>query len=315
MLTGKEIHQIILNETVTLLPHDDLKIAFTDYYSKEDEDYEEMHTSEKLKKVFKKIIFNQPLFKSVQKSIQKLIDNDLIIPVLASKSILGMIKRRIFAPPERTHTLGYYSSNRKKIFIILENNTSFIFFSKDEEIALVVMHELQHFCYDVFPKEFLNVHKESLVKFYQTFISLTFQVHLTDEDAFDLVKWVSSNVAGAGIKNLAVLVRYALYLEKLFLKYVKKDDNAIKRISPFLSVLKLYLSDLTSFVKALQNGNKNVVTVFINLNKSYESLGIKKVESLCIQELWAPSEIICIESQYNTSQKHFKLLSKLETLK
>ena len=308
MLTGNQIHQIILNETLTLLPRGDLKIAFNDF----DED---LHTSEKLKKVFKKIIANQPLLKFAEKDIQNLIDRDLIVPVLASKSFMSMIGRKIFAPLERTSTLGYYSSTVKKIFIMLENNTSFIFFSKDEQIASVLLHELQHFTANVFPSDFLNIHKESLTIFYQKFISLIFQIDLSNQDSFDFVKWIFFNFEHPRKKSITNLVQYAMYLEKLFLKYVKKDDIAIKRISPFLSVLKLYLSDITSFIKALERGDKNVVIVFVNLHKSYKSLGIKKVNSLCIQELWSPSEVICIESQYETSPKHFKLLSKLKTLK
>jgi hypothetical protein len=313
MLSNEEIQEIILQETLTLLPRKDLKLSTSI-------DKIDLYTSEKLKEKFKQLISNQKILQPGIDDINKLIDKDLIVPVLASKSILQILAKKIFTPKSKLdtmsseRTIGFYSAMEKKIFMLLDNNTSYIFFTQDDQIASTLLHELQHFSSDILPKEFLSTHKESLQLYFQELIRLVFNVKITKQDSFSLVSWIYYNVERTKAYGTGILIKYATYLEKLLLKYLKPNDPNLERISSFLSSLHLYLSSFTSFVMALKSGNRNVISTVVSLQNSYKKLGINTPESLCIQELWAPSEIICVESQQNTSSKHFKLLPKLTRL-
>lgn len=300
MVTSEQVYEV-LNETFTLRPKGEMKTVLNS-------EGENLYTSEELKNDFKEIINSQKLLKPAAPSIDILIDKDIVVPVVASKSVMGMISRKLLAPQHNKLILGFYHHLTGKIYILLENHTSFIYWVNEEDIASVLLHEFQHLLAKVYKKEFLTLHKDPLISYYQSFYNQQFQIELTDNDSFEIANWVFNNYELDQETSMAILMRYAEFLEGIFSKYSKEDVSPM--ISDLLTIVKIYMHDFRTFLNLVMSRNKDVIKVVTNLIRSYKAIGIMNPHSLCIQELWAPSEIICIESQNNTKDRHYTLIDK-----
>lgn len=291
----------ILNEAFTLYPKGDLQNVMTH----EDED---LYTSDKLKKEFKELIAEQDIFSKHYEAINKLVDKDIIIPVICSKNILTMVSRRIFVPEANKLVLGFYNPQNKKIYMLLENHTSFIYWLKEDDMAKVLIHELQHAMASFYKEEFYRIHKDSLISYFKTFHNAQFKVELNDEDTWKIIMWIYENYEKTGDYSKDVLFNHAMLYRKIFMNYGEKDLS--NEINSMIGIIKIYLNDFQIFMNLINNKNEKVIQLVVNLIRSYRSLGVMDQDNLSIQELIVPSEVICVECQHKPQDKHFMLINK-----
>lgn len=273
---------------------------------------EDFYTDEDIKENFIKTMTEQDLLKPVITDIVRLVNEDILIPVMTSKGLISKIRRYYKAPIENKMVLAFFNSLTEKIYVLMENNTDFIFWSKSDTLASVVLHEFQHFCSYLFPNEFTTIHAKSLIAYYKRFFKLQFGVELDDNDSKEIYIWLFKNSEYTGADSVALLVRYAVMLDKIMKSYGLGESDRFNKISSLMKVIRGYAKDSSEFIHQLQLRNQEYLLVVNHLYQAYRAIKIGSLDNLCIQELLFPSEIICVESQYNASTRHYQLISKIK---
>jgi hypothetical protein len=92
--------------------------------------------------------------------------------------------------------------------------------------------------------------------------------------------------------------------EKSTLKGLEFD----KRLSQLLNYIKLYFTDINKFIQQVRN---NLVIYRALVNGYIQGLRQKEVSSLVVQELFFPSEVICVYSETGNLSKIYKAFKKI----
>jgi hypothetical protein len=287
----------------------------------------EGYTSDKLKKFILKAI-NVSSFKSVSPLAEKLLNENVIIPVVLNKGFFRAALSKVYyfildelmikTDAEKRFVFAYYMSTDNKVYLILTNEANIFSWIKDENMAYTVFHELMHYAAANELNDFYKVWGNFFVDFYGKFFENQYKLFtgktLTPQNKVD-------------IKN--VIIKY--YLKTL--KEVDKKLITPKEINTvYTSVLKMYSTKhKTALYRFLSDNNSSmedklelcfdvlytiVYNAFTNSNKLYSLIQYPQVRdtiqtmantydkmnvgsqysdrSFTFQELYIPSEIAAV---------------------
>jgi len=279
---------------------------------------EKLFTNNEIKESFKNIIDSQDTLKPIRITINRLIDSDKIVPVHTTPGILAQIKY-IFSKKKKTfaesnHCLAFFDFETRKIFVLVEYVRSFGLWKNKENLSLVLLHELQHYTSIAFPNSFIKIHLNSLIKYYTRFFKLYFHVDISKKECVSFIKWLHfkfETVKGRNSLDNSFLLSYVKVLKSILQKYYKSKEQLDKDVLAFVLALKLYLTSSSMYINAVTSKQPSVFPLFLALYKSYKAINVIDPGSMVIQELKAPGEVISIESEFNTSSKHFILIKKI----
>lgn len=278
-----------------------------------------IYTDSSTKDIFIEEIQSQDTLKPIINDITRLIESDRIIPVVVKTGILNKIKffffknKRKFA--ESQYTMAFFDIESQKIFILGENIKNLSYWKKQEALSLTLLHELQHMTSALFPNSFLSIHKQALNVYYKTFFKLFFTVDIDDNETQKLVNWLhfkTETLQGRATLTEETSKEYFNLLWSILTPKFKNRDSQKKIVIKFFNSLGMYVSKPELYVQMVASKTPPVFQIYSDLRNSYKSLKVMNIDSLCIQELLHPSEVICIESEYNTKPRHFALISKIK---
>jgi len=272
---------------------------------------QKLFSSEAVKEKFINAISNQDILSPVKDKIRNLIERQIIVPAFVSKNVIRLIGHKFFSDQFEKLVLGFYDSSKNKIYILLDNNTKFLFFMSNKALGLLTMHELQHYASLNLKFKFANLHKNTFRTYFRNFYKMYADVNLPDSIIDDIVIFIFKNFEYPKNQSTQFLVKYADIIYDSFHQYIKDDDQREYIIRDMMSVLKLYLTDANSFIASIRGGNDKVIKLVKSLSQSYKSLKIRNPRSLPIQELIFPSEIIAIESQFRPNDNHYAAIKAL----
>ncbi len=278
-------------------------------------DDSDLYTDDDVKELFKSYIKNQNTFKSNYKKINELIDSDIVIPVYVKKGLVKTIMHSLFKNLNQyaasSFNLAFYEKSSRKIFVLIENVNNINYWKKEEALSLVLLHELQHMTADYFPRAFLRVHSKSLTRYYSEFFNLQFEIESNDKEIFNIISWVFLQTEG-GNWNKNIVKDYYDRLYNLAEPFYDNKKELKKELNIFFNIVIIYFKDPISYIRGLKSRNKDMLRLYLNLRDSYKALKItQEMDSIFIQETLVPSEVICMESEFNTTNNHFVLINKI----
>lgn len=279
---------------------------------------EHIYTNDKVKQSFIESIRSQDTFKPIIDTIVRLVETDRIIPAFVRVGLIQRIIRHYRKEKERfaesAHTLAHFDIDTRKIIVLVENINDTGYWKKQEALSLVLLHELQHMTSILFPVSFLSIHKKAMIAYYKQFIKLFFNVQVTDVDAFKLITWMHSKTETIkGMENSAEFGKdYLHILWDLLSHHQTNDKDLHEKVVAYFKAIQIYLSHPNMYIELTVRKDPSTYLLYRDLIKAYKSLNIMKTDTLAVQETLYSSEVICIESEYNTQPRHFKLIEKIE---
>lgn len=277
---------------------------------------DKIFTDEKIKNSFIDSISQQDTFKPMMNKIIELVETDRIIPVYVKFGVLEKISNFFFSHKrkfaESKNVLAFCDFNTQKIIVLVENITNHEYWNKQEALSLVVLHELQHLCSYMMPDKFMNLNKKSYVRYFKRFFDSYFGADVSDEDAFSMAVFLNKNFELMEDKKMTYKILFNMYYELLDgILLRSKILNYRPKITEFLQVIILYITNPTLYHEHIAYRESRTIEVFNSLRVAYKGLNILNTGSLYIQEIIYCSEIICIESEYNTQPKHLTLINSI----
>lgn len=274
-------------------------------------DGEQYYGSEDLNRKLLVALMRSPITRMHVVLFKKLVDDKLIIPCFAERSMIKFLRRKITGRPSdpsqpewKSRVLGFYSSSIKKIVIIIDNNLNLIGYSHNEQIAKLVAHEVIHMIFGRNKSISYKIYKEDLNKFY----GKVFQREFSLEGKYDeVVSTIVKNMVKYEMANNISLSRIKNDLVKLKKFTTKKDD--------FDRILNLHILAIRTYLTVTQtfwNNYLNFRDVLKPIYDTYKDYGDQGNHRL-VQELVFPSEVIAILTEMGVVSSKLKLSLKVLT--
>ncbi len=258
-----------------------------------------IYTSKGLRESFVKALTKHPVLRQHIGLMTKLVNKKILNPGWQSKGFIQVLKRSIKTPKQDKITVAFYVPRTGKIFIIIDNNTNWYLHYPNELLTETVIHEFCHKFSHEKASSFWTMYKDELTTFYVNFFRSLFSI----PPEKDLRK---------------ICQKYAKLLLVLFEQKTTKTKTigqALTRMKKFLVVMAKNspLPDVDEVVEKhfklifdlfkatntqrLLNVLQENIGIIIHLYKAYIKMGLATGNSLHFQELYSPSEVICILSQ------------------
>lgn len=204
-------------------------------------------------------------------------------------------------------TVGWYSRTDGNIVISLSHRIVRITGRSIISIPSIITHELTHMAAFENNRMFFNEFKRDLVKYYSTIIEDQFNINLSNQ-LNEVEKLVARLLfdfeTRMGIDDKVALNIWAQFFESI--GYTNDDEirsNVLIMTSPFLKTMGGRLK------REYQLSAENVRN---SLYRGYDSLGmnVRRVTE-AYQELFYPSEIICILNQFKPTPGLVNVVNRL----
>jgi len=251
-----------------------------------------VYSSEKLKEKFiEAILLSKTLSKCIDK-IAEMVKYGQIVPCWQSSNVISFIARSIFAPARSKILVGAYSQPEKTIYIVIDNKTNWFLSYPNELLEDVLLHELCHKFAVEIPGAFYAEFNDVLQKFYSSYFM----------DLFSLPKEKSKEVSIIVEDFLKFLVTYqskAILIKKFIRLYEKELDSfgklavdkkqfRVRQVSLLITIAKI-----ASEQDPLEIFSSSAQTI-LPLYEAYKRFGLSNLDTICLQELVAPSEVVSI---------------------
>jgi hypothetical protein len=275
-----------------------------------------LYSSKKLQDQIIEVFSRQSFFSSIIDKIKNLVERQIVLPCFAHKSLIQHLKDRILSKNKKTlinqYTVGYFSATKNKVFVIVDGESiSHLDNLSESSISKTTLHELQHYCAFNLKNNFLNLNKKSVLDFYTDFFKRFFGISLSTSDIEKIADYIFKSYELNSTVNINFLSSYASLLDNIFKKTILSQYQRESKIIELLSTLKIFLQDGDAYINLLKQRNDKVVNIYSDIIRSYKKIGVVRPTTIAIQELVYPSEIVAIESEYNPSSNHYKVIEMI----
>lgn len=268
-------------------------------------DGEYLYGSDNLNKKYIKAI-EKSSARMYTKMFSALVDRKVIIPCFLSKGIFGFITWKIFAPAGIKNIMGFYEPEKtNKVYILVSNNANLFAHINNEFMATLTIHELMHRLARNKPAKFMSLFNSDLETFYEALwrdlFSVDSKVNIKS-DVSKMVKYLMNKMESAsmGIGTTDLLV-YQKALEDTFAPVTTMPEEEFKRkVTDYVVICKIYLKDINLFFRAQDDYRHILIPIY---NAYREAFNEKNLQTVCIQELLFPSEVIAIYSEFGPKGK------------
>lgn len=259
---------------------------------------QKLYSSPSLPPKYAKAMEEQPRTKAISKEITSLMEAGKIVPCWLSKGIYRLIKHKVFGESER-HIMGFYTPEHHKIFILMDNNISFGFAS-NLQLANLTLHEGMHMASASMKKSFLSHFRSELTSYYMEMYKEMFAIEkpINPKEIQDIYTFIylefEMNTSGS---VLNFIKKYFAKLRDTFSKYTSNKSEFEQKLRDMITFMTIYLKgDVGALIASIPQYRHIVLPMY---NAYSKGLGAKRVNSICIQELMIPSEVICIYSEFS----------------
>lgn len=255
-----------------------------------------LYSSQRLKESFLKSLGSSGRVTKYFNQIEKLVlDKKILVPCYLSKNLYRLFKHKVFGSAEDKSALGFYHTVQKRVFILIDNNTSAVGTAKNDFIASTTIHECVHLYSDRMRSKFISLFKDELERYYISCFSAIFSLN-KKPDVMPIINFLSKFEYDRSIIKLNnQLIEYYNLLEKQLKKHtVLKEVEFINRLKGLIVCVKLSLTDFSNFIRMYRYYR----IFFESLDRSYKvAFGKRNTVTTPYQELSSASEIISVLSE------------------
>jgi len=271
----------------------------------------DLYSSDNLKNKYINAMYNISKVKPVASDIERLVNNNKIVPCWINRGIFRLAIFKKLAPYSDQGIAGFYTPKTKQIYILMDNNIKWGF-AKDKWLSNLMLHEMMHMASDKFKNNFIKIFWNEFVKYYTALYAEIFKTkgsNITEESKL-LIRFLFKNFEFKQHTSKTIKVYLDLINRNLRKKSTLNDDEFSSVLADFYHYIKLYFSDLNSLFNQL----RKFTHIYAGFNKGYEN-GLKVTNNLsfCSQELFYPSEVTAmyIELYQGIPSKLFSIIKKL----
>jgi len=268
------------------------------------------YSSDKLKQSFLIAVTKSSRVRNVSTNIEKLVNQNTIIPCFKSKNVLSFIKHKFSRDPEK-NVVAFYLPDDKKVLVVIDNDISLFGTSANDELALTTLHECMHLIAGKNYVGFLKNFRPYLEKFYKNFLEDYFKSTLDKKNISDVILFISK-LERRGFKDVnQQLKQYYDFLDKTISNKTKLGQQDFKiRLTKLIVAIKLLVVNVSTLLRSY----RSFAMIFTSLNNSYKkSFGKTNTQTVPIQETIALSEVAAIFSEIKPTDPVIKRLFKLIT--
>jgi len=286
-----------------------------------------LYSSPSLIQKYNNALSNQKQFRGAEKLIQKLIAKHRILPVFLNKGFFSLTIFKLFADTDSKSTCGFYSPSNNLIVILIDNNMTLGWVS-NKIIGKLTSHELCHMASNHMKLNFFKLFRDDLILYYsQFFYFMTKCRELLDgkgnqiiEDyILNLFKNIEMKMSSASSLNLDVASNnFEKTMADIHINF-KSTDNVVRAYSD--QIINLHNIILESYDKNGLNGVIGVFKKFPDVTRYFLSALLhsysvfnkrEKPTIFPIQELFFPSEVICVKSEVQPDTKYIQAWSNIK---
>lgn len=271
----------------------------------------ELYSSENLKDKYKKAMYKISKVKPVAPDIERLIDQNKVVPCWINKGIFRLAVFKKLAPYSDQGIAGFFTPKTKQVFILMDNNIKWGF-ARDKILSDLMLHELMHMASDKFKNNFISMFFSEFIKYYNALFEEIFKTqdsNITNESKI-ITRYLFKNFEYKDSTS-AELEKYIKLISQLLRSKSSLSEAQFNSVlTDFYHYIKLYFQDLNS----LHNQIRKFQHIYAGLTKGYiNGLDVVNNMSFCSQELFYPSEIIAmyIELYRGSPSKPFSIIKKL----
>lgn len=264
-----------------------------------------LYSSDSLKRKFIQVMHKISRTKSVAENIESMIMKQVVVPCWINKGIFRLALFKLFASKGAKSTAGFYTAKENQIYILLDNNISYGFASSIE-LANILLHESMHMSAKHMGRRFFTLFSSEISSFYTAMIEYIFKTSGNiSKEISSLVKFLSTYELSS-VRSYQIFTKsYTKLLDNSFRSKTKLNDNEFdEALFKYINFIRLYFRDENSFVRGLRDH----VEIYRGMLVGYQKgLRVKNNISLCIQELFFPSEIIAMYAELCSKGKLSKI--------
>lgn len=274
-------------------------------------DGDKYYTSKNLKLKFVEAITSADKTKSMSPKIMKLVQQGKIVPVWLNPNILKMaIFKKYSMNWAKKSLLGFYTKANDMVVMVIDNNSSVFGLSKDNELSKILVHELIHMASKKMKKQFLSTFKKELDSYYKEAFRRIFVLDPKKEKEWskDVEKIYTFIFNEWELKRKMKISKYKDLINKSFKDYtLLNEDQFNEKLALYFVVVRTFFINADSFFN-----NINYYRAIIGpLYHAYEKIMPKVPPTMCIQELFFPSEVIAIYSEGVNDSKIKKAINSI----
>lgn len=224
-------------------------------------------------------------------NIESLVKNKEVIPVFTTQSTLSFFLKKLPFAEGGLSTLGFYDSQSKKIFILIDNNSNIFGITSNEGLSILLVHELIHkFAFEK-PSEYLYLFKRELISYYKVANKKIFDIDLSLSDTEKLITTIYKKVE---------LKKYIIWknLFDIYYSHFEGKNESDKKLRNSIN------TNILAANYALTQDNRFFMNPYIQLHYKFKDaykdcFNINVKDKSCWQELMITSEVISSISEYN----------------
>jgi hypothetical protein len=275
-----------------------------------------LFTSDSLKKkLIESLYLRGSFLKPVASELSVLIQKDIVVPCYMAKNLKQLIVKKLlslhdFKFEKDLHqtsvkeSYGFFSFTDKKVILLIDNNLKYVAFTS-ESLQKTLIHELMHYCANFKSKEFWNLFKDEISRFYLVFFSMYFDIGDPDRISDTLEKYseflYKKVETTHKLKVIDILKKVKLEIDKIITFSSFSSVTILTLVSRLLYAYKILCTNPILFganVEYLQ-------PIIHELEMTYKAITGKVPVSLPGQELLIPSEIICNLAEIESNKSRY----------
>lgn len=273
-----------------------------------------LYGSDKLNEKYIKALSKSGRTKPYIEKLKKLVDKGVIVPCFLTKGIPRFYSWKLFGPSSIKSIAGFYEPIKtKKVYILISNNANMFGHVSNNFLAKLTIHELMHRTASKMGISFISTFKKELAEFYRELWSQVFSISsrkLTDSIVIPVVGYIFKNFElKTKIITTADLNKQYSVLHKVLQPLTTMPESDFDRqLASYIEVQLLFNKDIQRFFQ-LKGDYDNILFPIYNAYK--KAFGMRNLSTLCVQELFYPSEVMAISSEQGKKKMSIKALSRI----
>jgi len=259
-----------------------------------------LYTSEDLQRKFIEAMSKNSRLASSAGAIKSLVSQQRVIPCYMNKGIFRFLSHKILRSGAAKMIMGFYHSETGKIYMLMDNNVSFMGYGPNAMLADLLIHECMHMFSIQRGRQFLTFFKPELTKYYEALYRQIFQIKTSTKfDVFKVVQWTHKTYESTSSWPSSILITQKKFLMDYFKTYTTLSADQFEAVClKYVFIVRLGLTEEIDKIVQERDKFQDILGPARNI---YKTVFGGATDSFVYQELFIPSEVIGIFSEVDQS--------------
>jgi len=278
-------------------------------------DGQKLYSSDKLKDNFVKAMAKSKKLKSINSTVAKYVENGTINVCWMTNNPAKFIFTKIFLGGVGS-ILGFYNPDDHKMYLMIDSNTNIFGFASNKNLSELVLHESMHMAARSMKTSFIKLFENELTAYYAALFKEIFQIEKKqniDKEAKEIYEWLfKMRMALKGMTLGPYINKYHELLGNKFKHLTQNPEQFEDTKNLYLALLSIYFKSPKAYVQIYYK-YPQIIKPLYNSYNAIEKMPAKAVRFLAVQEMFTPSEVIAIYSEYTKSlSKIYQAFNKIK---